>query len=499
VAVAASYDDSLRYGAQTPFSDQLAFQLEGGSWQVDANHNSIIAAGNGGSKPVQARLTFFYAGGAKRYQLERTIAPDDQMWVNVGDLIRNSIPDKNGNTLPSDLTTGAYQLLDLADAPAPALYEGKVVTDKTFGHATYGCMICCGYRGVSFNPDPFDTYVSGASSVNAIGYNACGSGTSVVNGYMTTWWSGNSSIMSVSPHSATGVSIGSTSINADAPNFPERGILDGMTCPVQDTQDTGTGNVAPTLSLSNALFYNGGLPLPSTFTESQTSTVITASGASGGSYEWSLSSPSGAIASFSSSSSVTTTTTTSNTVTIYAAGPSKNIDDLTITLNWTPSGGSPLTSTTTASVDSPYSLSLIAQTPLGGAQTCNPLATGSLGWYTKYTWQMNSYFRNPLLGMSVNENFTNISISIQPGYGYTANGTAGLSGIATFTDTYCASFSDDGAITTKPPQNPPLSTVVDSATQTYRLGSTAVESGTVVQTQTLTRYPDHITVTNIAQ
>jgi hypothetical protein len=243
VAVAASYDDSLRYGAQTPFSDQLAFQLEGGSWQVDANHNSIIAAGNGGSKPVEARLTFFYAGGTKRYQMERTIAPDDQMWVNVGDLIRNSVPDKNGNTLPADLTTGAYQLLDLADAPAPALYEGKVVTDKTFGHATYGCMVCCGYRAVDFNVDPVATLLGATTDFTAIGYNACGSGTSNVDGYMTSWWSSNTAIMTVQPQRATGASIGSTYVNAEAPNLPARGIYDGVSCPVQDTQDTGTANV----------------------------------------------------------------------------------------------------------------------------------------------------------------------------------------------------------------------------------------------------------------
>ncbi len=81
VAVATSYDETLRYGAQTPFSDQLAFHLEGGSWQVDANHDSIIAAGNGSAVPVKTRLTFFYAGGAKRYEMERTIAADDQMWA----------------------------------------------------------------------------------------------------------------------------------------------------------------------------------------------------------------------------------------------------------------------------------------------------------------------------------------------------------------------------------------------------------------------------------
>jgi hypothetical protein len=431
--------------------------------------------------------------------LERSIAADDQVFVDLGELIRDQVPDHDGNLLPASATSGAYSLRVVSSPLQTALYEGKVVTDKTYGHATYGCMVCCGYRSAVFDQNPIDALLNGVTGFSTIGYNACGSGTTNVDGYMTTWWSDNANIMSIQPRMATGISVGSTNANSEAPNFPARGIYDGVSCPVQDTVVTGPGNVSPTLSLSNALFYNGGLQLPSTFTESQTSTVITASGASGGSYQWSLSSPSGAIASFSSSSSVTTITTTSNTVTVYAAGPSKNINDLTITLNWTPSGGSPLTSTTTASVDSPYSLSLVAQTPLGGAQTCNPLATGSLGWYTQYKWQMNSYFRNPLLGMSLNENFTNISISIRPGYGYTANGTAGLSGIATFTDTYCASFSNDGAITTKPPQNPLLSTVVDSATQTYRLGSTAVGSGTAVQTQTLTRYTDHITVTNIAQ
>ena len=46
VAVAASYDATLRYGAQTPFSDQLTFKWEGGMWEYDPYHNSIITAGN---------------------------------------------------------------------------------------------------------------------------------------------------------------------------------------------------------------------------------------------------------------------------------------------------------------------------------------------------------------------------------------------------------------------------------------------------------------------
>jgi hypothetical protein len=152
MAVAASYDATLRYGAQTPFSDQLTGHLEGGQWQVDATHTSLIAAGNGGSQPVQAALTFLYDRGRKQYRLEKTIAADDQWWVDISQLIRNQIPDSTGQTLPVDLTAGAYQLREIGDRQ-DVLYEGKVVTDKTYGQATYGCMECCGYPDEGFLVD----------------------------------------------------------------------------------------------------------------------------------------------------------------------------------------------------------------------------------------------------------------------------------------------------------------------------------------------------------
>jgi hypothetical protein len=53
LAVAASYDKSLHFGAQTPFSDQLAFHWAGSEFQYDAQHDSIITVGNGGAKPSQ--------------------------------------------------------------------------------------------------------------------------------------------------------------------------------------------------------------------------------------------------------------------------------------------------------------------------------------------------------------------------------------------------------------------------------------------------------------
>ena len=42
--------------------------------------------------------------------------------------------------------TGSYELRDLDHQMVGLLYEGKLVIDKTFGHASYGCAGCCGYK-----------------------------------------------------------------------------------------------------------------------------------------------------------------------------------------------------------------------------------------------------------------------------------------------------------------------------------------------------------------
>jgi hypothetical protein len=154
MAVAASYDATLRYGAQTPFTDQLAFKWEGGMWEYDPYHDSIITAGNGGTKPTQAAFTIFYNQGTQRYDLEQTLQPDEQMWIDVGKLIREHVADKNGKTLPADLTSGSYEFRDLTNTGVGTLFEGKVIYDKTYGHVAYGCAQCCGYQRPSlfYNP-----------------------------------------------------------------------------------------------------------------------------------------------------------------------------------------------------------------------------------------------------------------------------------------------------------------------------------------------------------
>jgi len=100
MAVAASYDTTLRYGAQTPFSDQLTFQVGRRHVGNDPYHNSIITAGNGGTKPTQAAFTILYNQGTEKYELEQTLQPDEQMWIDVGRLIREHVADKDGRHFP---------------------------------------------------------------------------------------------------------------------------------------------------------------------------------------------------------------------------------------------------------------------------------------------------------------------------------------------------------------------------------------------------------------
>jgi len=215
MAVAASYDETLRYGAQTPFTDQLSFQWEGGMWEYDAHHSSIITAGNGGTKPTLAAFTIFYNQGTEKYDLEQTLQPDEQMWMDVGKLIREHIPDKNGKTLPADVASGSFEIRDLTNTGVGTLFEGKIVYDKTYGHVTYGCSLCCGYQNPFLTNDPLGILFLGTAQNWVYAYNPCVDiNTDVTNWFYPNWSTQNTAIATVSTTgNHSGVSIGSTTTN----------------------------------------------------------------------------------------------------------------------------------------------------------------------------------------------------------------------------------------------------------------------------------------------
>ena len=77
VPVAASFDESGRYGLQTPFSEGLSHLWKGSMWHVDASHDSLITAGNGGTGTTHAAVTLFYNKGKDSYTIEKQLEPGE--------------------------------------------------------------------------------------------------------------------------------------------------------------------------------------------------------------------------------------------------------------------------------------------------------------------------------------------------------------------------------------------------------------------------------------
>lgn len=243
MAIAASYDQTGRYGAQTPFSDQLASHWEGGKWEVDSMHDSLLTVGNGGNKPAKAELTILYNQGSEQYQVEQMLAPDEQMLVDFGKLIRNQVPDKNGHVLPPELTSGAYRLRDLEHNPLGALYEGKVIVDKTYGHAAYGCGVCCGPDAPTMAFDPLAVSIDDYADQYVQALNSCGGGVQDFTDDFSTWWTGDTAIATANKNSIHGVAAGTTNhyAQSDPMYWGIRKALNS--CPVSRPQTTAGTNV----------------------------------------------------------------------------------------------------------------------------------------------------------------------------------------------------------------------------------------------------------------
>jgi hypothetical protein len=235
------------YGAQTPFSDQLGFQWEGSLWEYDPQHNSLITAGNGGTKPIQASFTIYYNQGIKKYELEQTLQPDEQMWIDVGKLIREHIPDKNGNTLPADLASGTYEFRDLTDRAIGSLFEGKVIYDKTYGHVTYGCGGNCCYGDPILWDNPLGIPIT-SGDANFVMAPDCNSPPDQdVTAAFQTWTTANTNIATVnSTGYHTGVGVGTTSTTASGHLLV---TTTPTLCRVLGKSASGTDNVQPAIFL----------------------------------------------------------------------------------------------------------------------------------------------------------------------------------------------------------------------------------------------------------
>jgi hypothetical protein len=212
VAMAASLSADGKHLVQTPFSDTLSFKYKGGQWMVDADHDALITTGNAGTKPARLDFKLRYAGGSQIYELPaRVLQPGEAITIDVGKIITNQQPDRSGKAIPPSIMSGTYEFSDLDDIGMGYLYEGKQQIDKTYGHATYGCIPCCYYTAAWITD--FAGTVGDQGSIPALADESCPNGDYVgvdVTSLTTAWASGDSNIATVTPSLVHAVGAGQT-------------------------------------------------------------------------------------------------------------------------------------------------------------------------------------------------------------------------------------------------------------------------------------------------
>jgi hypothetical protein len=229
VPVAVSYDSKTRYGLQSPFTEGTNRLFKGGMWHVDSTHGTLITTGNGGSEKTTAQVALFYNGGKSQYRIEKLLIPGQQLLLDVGQLIRNQIPDSDGNVIPPETMSGSYELRDLDHPAVGLLYEGKLTIDKTYGHASYGCGTCCGLYNTKLTPNPFDGPPSVYNQDEYLALEQCGGQWEDWTGTAYSWQSTNpavatlpnSVLYTVAPGTATGNAQNLLQATHPAPRCPQ--------------------------------------------------------------------------------------------------------------------------------------------------------------------------------------------------------------------------------------------------------------------------------------
>jgi hypothetical protein len=158
---------------------------------------------------------------------------------------------------------------DLTDIRSGNLYEGKVILDKTNGHAVYGCAYCCGYSGVNFYLFAACGTGVGSNFQQATATLACTGGKVDITDQFDTWWTGSSSIAPANMNQIHGVAAGTTNHYASAQLILGRTKLYGTDCPVHTVTSQAPTNVcaSPTTETTAVAGTAQGFPLVTQFNQ----------------------------------------------------------------------------------------------------------------------------------------------------------------------------------------------------------------------------------------
>jgi hypothetical protein len=369
--------------------------------------------------------------------MQQTLQPGEQMWVDIARLVREHIPDKNGKFLPADVTSGTYEIQDLTHAGMGQLFEGKVVYDKTYGNAAYGCGECCGIsrNTIAFLLDPLDIPLQDVEQQFVQGYQPCSDSYIDVSDYFYDNWStADRSIATVDEYgNHTGMGVGSTTSQTS-------GVLstveNSLKCPNLGATPSGNDHVSPQVNSVDPDFWDVGTTIPS----------VTISGGGFGSSP-TVNLPTGVTVTGGQGS--TNTTIVLNGVIVSTAA---QIGPSSITVTATGSDGTQQTSgPSSITLDGPFYL-IVEADMLGKCTGCSTAVlravTYQVTWFSGLAGGITAVGENPVdSAWNCNQNYPGVSFApCSQGFMTTSNGeftddwSIGSDG---FTPTGCGSNTDD--------------------------------------------------------
>jgi hypothetical protein len=464
-------------------------------WSIGSGDDTMVTLWNAADEAQDLIFRVMFEGG--HYDFPRHLGPRATQVFNISEIVHIQLPDAEGNVIPVGITEGSAELMGAqgeVDSMLVAMDAGIYnVRKATCG--TYSCETCNGVTGTSMNPSPFTVAVGGTIQLDFIEY--WNSGQQYHGG---DWTSYNTSVATVSSSGlVTGIAAGSANIHAQdhwsEPTYTANFCGYNLpSCPVQPgfpPGDQAYGTFTPTITKSKSLWFFGtGISTPSGFTLGATSATLTANGAGTGKYVWTVTRGTLQVK-FSDNNSSTITKTNVNTVQIASIFESTQANDVTVQLQFTPTGGSQITTAISLSVDSPYKLTS------GGAPNdygvrlgsdCTQSVIGTDGYLSYIPYSIISFFGQQMTNIEHNEFFgaKHNDVSNNNWAAPAAMGSFSPSGA--FVD--CLLVVGYSTPPTEPPQSS-LNQLVFDIPQTWYIGSEMSGTGLPVQFDTINYYQNH--------
>jgi hypothetical protein len=511
-----SYDRSGDYSFDVPIKDPLTGRGRGNGsypWRLDNGYTTVIHLKNTTDQEVIAIYKVSYKGG--EYNPDRIkLGPYQTVAIDLKRLRDAQQKDMRGAVMPKDVVSGQISWSEHEFQSLIGRAEVKNVRGGIASSFSCGSCDTCGslivYSSGAMNPGSAAGLAGGNGFMLApteTDRNTC-NGTyygpyTVSSQYYSGWFSNASSVATVdSSGNESCVSPGSATITANWQAIVAHGSSSGPCTPDWANAGNGSGTCYTiTISQNTPLWYFGFLnPAPSGFTLGDTSATLTANGASTGTFQWTITNGTDKLyfSELSPNGPFTITKTDTNTISISSQSYSRQANDVTVQLQYTPPGATqPLTANWNLSIDTPYTLvSNGTISNRGVTQNCTLSApNGTDGFQTLIPYRIRSFFGVDVTNVYIVEGFHGSSVVFPNNdWPFPAAGSALLSA-GTFVDNICVVNATTPP--SLPPQTPLSSVQVDTLFQDWYVGGNNIAAGVRVQSDSLNRFQDHGTHTDI--